>query len=110
MNSGLYLLIITTFSIISSTLYRMRKGIVLSASPMSVVKPGWGVVVPIRLATTRMKKKRTILGTRAVKGESLPGRGQWLPTTKRLQRKQSSRRNKKPGDLLNGKRHSQEKY
>src|SRR2546423_7798487 len=111
MSSGPYLLSITTFSIISSASYRMQKGIVLSASPVSVVKPGWGVVVPIPSLTTRMMKKRTILETSALKGEGLPGRGQWqLTTMHKLQRKQPSRKNKKPNDLLNAKRQSQEKY
>src|SRR4051794_10559683 len=112
MSSGPYLLIITTFSIMSSTSYRMQKGIVLSASPVSVVKPGWGVVVPIPPLTTRMMMmKRTILETSVLKREGLPGGGQrQLTTMNKLQRKQPSRKNKKPNDLLNAKRRSQEKY
>src|SRR5437588_10081878 len=110
MSSGLYLLSTITFSMVSSTLYRTRKGIVSNASPMSAEKPGWGVVGTTPSARTRMMKKRMIVGTSVVKGKVLPGRDQWLPATNKPQQKLPSRKNKKPDELRNGKRQSQEKY
>src|SRR6266568_8414950 len=110
MSSVPYLLSTITFSMVSSTLYRTRKGIVSSASPMSVEKPGWGVVVTTLSARTRMMKKRMIFGTSVVKGKVLAGREQWLSATNKPQQRLPYRKNKKPGDLLNGKRQNQEKY
>src|SRR5205823_4671429 len=103
MSSVLYLLSTITFSMVSSTSYRTRKGIVWNASPMSAEKPGWGVAGTTPSARTRMMKKM-ILGTSVVKGKVLPGRDQWLPATNKTQQKLLSRKNKKPDYLLNGKR------
>src|SRR5256886_1118880 len=109
MSSVPYHLSTITFSMVSSTSYRTRKGIVSNASPMSVEKPGWGVVGTTPSARTRMKK-RMILGMSVVKGKVLPGRDQWLLATNKPQQRLPSRKNKKPDDLPNGKRQSQEKY
>src|SRR5256714_10905463 len=110
MSSVPYLLSTITFSMVSSTSYRTRKGIVSNASPMSVEKPGWGVVGTIPSARTRMMMKRMGFWMSVVKGKVLAGREQWLPATNKPQQKLPSRKNKKPDDLLNGKRQSQEKY
>src|SRR5437763_8505862 len=103
MSSVPYLLSTITVSMVSSTSYRTRKGIVSNASPMSVEKPGWDVVGTIPSARTRMMKKRMVLGTSVVEGKVLPGRDQWLPATNKPQQKLPSRKNRKPGELLNGK-------
>src|SRR5436309_2598955 len=110
MSSVPYHLITITFSMVSSTSYRTRKGIVWNASPMSAEKPGWGVAGTTPSARTRMMKKRMILVMSVVKGKVLAGREQWLPATNKPQQKLPSRKNKKPDELLNGKRQSQEKY
>src|SRR5437763_15531848 len=109
MSSVPYLLSTITFSMVSSTSYRTRKGSVSNASPMSVEKRGWGVAGTTPSARTR-RMKRMILGMTVVKGKVLAGREQWLPATNKPQQKLPSRKNKKPGELLNGKRQSQEKY
>src|SRR2546421_4321769 len=110
MSSVPYLLSTITFSMVSSTLYRTLRGIVSNASPMSVEKPGWGVVGTIPSARTRMMKKRMVFWMSVVKGKVLADREQWLPATNKPQQKLPSRKNRKPDELLNGKRQSQEKY
>src|SRR6266566_1039105 len=110
MSSVPYHLSTITFSMVSSTSYRMRKGIVSNASLMSVEKPGWGVVGITPSARTRMMKKRMGFWMSVVKGKVLAGRDQWLPATNKPQQKLPSRKNKKTDDLLTGKRQSQEKY
>src|SRR5438270_9092650 len=110
MSSVPYLLSTITFLMVSSTLFRTRKGIVSNDSPMSVEKPGWGVVGTTPSARMRRMKKRMVFWMSVVKGEVLAGRDQWLPATNNPQQKLPSRKNKKPDELLNGKRLSQEKY
>src|SRR2546427_547251 len=60
-----------TFSMVRATLYRPRKGIGSSASPMSVEKLGWGVVCTTPSARTRLMKRRLSFGLTLVKGRYL---------------------------------------